>query len=70
MKIINIFRIGITPPQPLLFFSLIFCLIYLCFYFYYYVFLKKRLYLWDSKPKHVYDFHEQEDIKSLKTKRN
>ena len=70
MKIINMVRVGITPPQPLFFFSLIFCFISLCYYYYYYVFLKKRLCLWDSNSKHVYDFHEQEDIKLLKIGRN
>ena len=69
MKIINMFRVGITPPQPLFLFSLIFCFIYLCFYYYYYFFLEKRLCVWDSNPKHVHNFHEQEHLKLLKTDR-
>ena len=69
-KNINMFRVGIKPPQHILFFSLNFCLIYLYFNFYYHVLLKKRLCLWDSNPEHVHDFHEQEDIKLLKTERN
>ena len=68
MKTMNMFRVGITPPQNR--FSLIFCLVSLCHYYYYYVFLKKRLWWWDSKPEHVYDLHEQEEIKLLKTERN
>ena len=69
MKIINMFRVGITPPQPLFFFSLIVFGLSL-FYYYYYVFLGKRLCWWYSKPKYIYYVYEQEDIKLLKTERN
>ena len=40
------------------------------YYYYYYIFLENRLLWWDYNPEHVYDFHKQEDVKSLKTKRN
>ena len=70
IKIINMFRVGITPPQPLFFFFLISCLFYIFYYYYYYIFLGKRLCLWHSNPRGVHDSHEQEDIKLLKIERN
>ena len=32
--------------------------------------MENRLWWWDSNPEHAYDFHEQEDIKLMKTERN
>ena len=60
MKPRNMFRVGIPPTQPLF---PIFCLDFFLDYYYYYVFLEKRLWWWDYNPEHVYDFHEQDDIK-------
>ena len=67
MKIISIFKVGITPPQPLLCSPLIICLDSICYYYYYYyVFLENRLWWRGSNPEHVYDFHKQDDLKLLK----
>ena len=50
-------------PPPLIFcFSTCLLLLLLCL-------PGKRLWCWDSKPEHVYDFHEREYIKLIKAER-
>ena len=69
MTIINMFRVGIQPPQPLFFtpyflFGIsLFLLPLLCI-------PGKEVRWWYSNHEHVYDFHELGGIKLLKTERN